>query len=255
MTSRVIRGTLRIRADVTWALTNTLEQNLARVSRSIEDAARQAGRAPGDVQLVAITKTAGTETALALARAGAADLGENRVDELERKARAFRDLGHSVRWHFVGHVQTNKAARVALWADVVHSVDSKRLIETLDQNAAGVGRSLGVYLQVKLHAEATKTGLDPAELAAAIDAVETASALRWLGLMTMAPFVEDDAARASRLADEVFTRLAELARAHGTSGLSMGMSDDYVLAIRRGSTCVRIGSALFEGVDKSEVGA
>jgi hypothetical protein len=236
-------------------LTNTLEQNLARVRSDIANAARSAGRDPGEIQLVAVTKSVETESALALARLGAVDLGENRIDELERKAAAFRAAGLACRWHFVGHVQTNKAARVAACADVVHSVDSRHLIETLDRNAVRVGRSLGVYLQVKLHSEATKSGLAPADLPSAVEAVKAASGLSWLGLMTMAPLVGDDAARAARLADEVFTRLSDMSRELGGVGLSMGMSDDYALAIRRGSTCVRIGSALFTDAGRSEVGA
>jgi hypothetical protein len=243
---------LRIRADAPWALTNTLENNLARVRAHVASSARDCGRDPRAIQLVAVTKTVGTEVALALARLGALDLGENRADELARKAAALRAAGVPVRWHFVGHVQTNKAAAVAEWADVVHSVDSERLIETLDKNAVRVGRSLDVYLQVKLHPEATKSGLSPADLPAAIAAVRSSGSLRWLGLMTMAPLALDDAARAARLADEVFTRLAELGRAHGAAGLSMGMSSDFESAIRHGSTCLRIGSALFEPAGANE---
>jgi len=136
----------------------------------------------------------------------------------------------------------------------VHSVDSVRLVETLDRNASHVGRSLGVYLQVKLHPEANKSGLDPLDLADAVLAVRAASSLRWCGLMTMAPLVADEV-RARELADDVFARLATLGREHGSPGLSMGMSDDYALAIQHGSTCVRIGSALFEGLSTRRIGA
>jgi pyridoxal phosphate enzyme (YggS family) len=237
---------LRIRDDSPRAVTNPLEKNLARVRARIASLARECGREPGSIALVAVTKTVDAATATALARLGALDLGENRADALAKKAAALRAAGVPARWHFVGHVQTNKADVVAEWADVVHSVDSERLIETLDRNAGRVGRSLSVYLQVKLHPEATKSGLAPDDLPAAIAAVRAAPALEWLGLMTMAPLAEDDPARALRLADDVFARLAELGRAHGAPGLSMGMSGDYDVAIRRGSTCVRIGSALFE---------
>lgn len=248
MTSEQGAGTLRIRADAAWAVTNPLEQNLARVRARIATLARECGRDPDGIQLVAVTKTVDVTVAEALVRLGAADLGENRADALARKAESLKKAGVAARWHFVGHLQTNKADVVAEWADVVHSVDSGRLIETLDRNAVRVGRSLGVYLQVKLHPEATKSGLAPDELFAAIGAVRAARGLEWLGLMTMAPLVEDDPVRASKLADDVFARLADLGRAHGARGLSMGMSGDYDVAIRRGSTCVRIGSALFESM-------
>lgn len=255
MTSASRAGTFRARvAELPPVLTNTLEHNLARVRQGIVDAARSAGRAPEAVELVAVTKTVDAETALALAALGATELGENRVDELERKSALFRSASVPCRWHFVGHVQTNKAARIAACADVVHSVDSVRLVETLDRNASHVGRSLGVYLQVKLHPEANKSGLDPLDLADAVLAVRAASSLRWCGLMTMAPLVADEV-RARELADDVFARLATLGREHGSPGLSMGMSDDYALAIQHGSTCVRIGSALFEGLSTRRIGA
>lgn len=225
-----------------------LAQNLARVRREIDAAAREAGRDPADVGLVGVTKSVSSDLALALARLGVGDLGENRVDELERKARAFQEREVACRWHFVGHVQRNKAARVAELADVVHSVDSLRLAETLDRTARDVGRSLDVYVQVKLHPEETKSGLDPRELPEVLAAVRGARALRLSGLMTMAPLVEDDPVRAAELAEGVFARLARLGAELGTPGLSMGMSEDFALAVRHGSTCVRVGSRLFEGV-------
>ncbi|MBL8857170.1 MAG: YggS family pyridoxal phosphate-dependent enzyme [Planctomycetes bacterium] len=234
-----------------------MEQNLARARGAIADAARGAGRDPASVTLVAVTKSVNLRTALDLCRLGQLDLGENRVEALEQRARAFREHDLACRWHFVGHVQRNKARRVAEVADVVHSVDSEALIETLDRGAGNVGRSLGVYLQVKLHPEATKSGLAPEDLQSAVRAVTAAPALHWLGLMTMAPLVTDDAERAGHLAEQVFTELARLsagcvARGAPGSGLSMGMSGDFERAIRHGATCVRIGTRLFEGVAANE---
>lgn len=226
----------------------TLAQNLARVRREIAQSARAADRDPALVQLVGVTKSVSVDLALSLTTLGVTDLGENRVDDLERKAGALQERGVACRWHFVGHVQRNKAARVARLADVVHSLDSTTLAQVLDRHAGLVGRSLDVYVQVKLAPEETKSGLDPRDLPAVLAAVRDARSLRLAGLMTMAPLVPHDPTHAAARAEEVFERLAELGREHEVAGLSMGMSDDFAIAVRHGSTCVRIGSALFEGV-------
>lgn len=236
----------------------TLESNLARVRSRIATAARSVGRDPAQVELVAVTKSVPGATANALAGLGQRDLGESRVQELERKV-AFCAAQHlKPRWHFLGHVQTNKARRVVELADVIHSVDSLRLIETLDRIAEDVGRSPQVYLQVKLHPEDTKSGLDRGAAREALDAVRACRRLSPLGLMTMAPLVEHDEVERLRLARRVFGELAELARELARPldrplGLSMGMSGDYALAIELGSTCVRVGSALYEDVPSAQV--
>lgn len=249
---------------------NTLESNLARVRLAIADAARSAGRRPLDVELVAVTKTVGVDSALELLGLGQRDLGEGRVDELERKVHGVGELWRKEgplgmnrpgpRWHFVGHVQGNKARRIVELADVIHSVDSLRLLETLDRIAEDVGRSIQVYLQVKLHSEDTKTGFDPAQVGAALAVAQASRRLSPVGLMTMAPLVEDDEVERVRLAEHVFVKLAELARELGPRpglelGLSMGMSEDFPIAVRAGSTCVRVGSALFSGISAPQVRA
>ena len=238
-------------------LARCLENNLRSVERRIAEAARAAGRPADDVALVAVTKAVQPDVARALVALGPRDLGENRVDELERKAAALGAATREVRWHFVGHLQTNKARRVARIADVVHSVDSVRLARFLGRVAAEEGRRLAVYLQVALTGEATKHGLDEAVLDEAVDAVAGAPALELAGLMAMGP-----RGAAPEATSEVFARAAALARdlearhgadrppgarfAGGRVGLSMGMSGDLEAAIAAGSTCVRIGSDLFE---------
>lgn len=236
----------------------TLSGNLDRVRGRIAAAARAVGRPPQDVTLVAVTKTVAPEVAAELVRLGQRDLGENRADVLVEKTRWFEDHGlggpdaGTARWHFVGHLQRNKARPVVERAHVVHSVDSLRLLETLERIAVDVGRSLDLLLQVKLHPEPTKSGLAPDEVPELLAAAAGARRVRCIGLMAMAPLVEDDEPRRDALARDTFERLASLARAlapaHGRLALSMGMSDDFEAAIASGSTHVRVGSALFEGL-------
>lgn len=244
-------------------LVDTLQTNLLRVRAAIAAAARRAGRDPSEVSLVAVTKTVPAAVAAELVRLGQRDLGENRADVLEEKAAWFDSRGFGApdaggpRWHFVGHLQRNKARRVVERAHVVHSVDSLQLLETLDRIAVDVGRSLDVYLQVKLHPEPTKSGFALADVPEALTAARAARRLRLVGLMAMAPLVEDDEVRRVAAARETFTRLAAAARELSRTepagspalGTSMGMSEDFEVAIEAGSTCVRVGSALFAGLD------
>jgi pyridoxal phosphate enzyme (YggS family) len=221
-------------------LTATLESNLAGVRARIRSA--EARRGGGSVELVAVTKSVGPERAAELAALGQLDLGENRADELERKAAWFAARGLRVRWHFLGHLQRNKARRVARIADVLHSLDSIELARALDAAAAEAGRTLEVYAQLKLWPEEAKSGLDPAQLPALLEALAGLPHLRFAGLMAMAPLVQERAA-----AQQVFRELARRARALGPQcRTSMGMSEDFELAIAEGADVVRVGSALFE---------
>jgi pyridoxal phosphate enzyme (YggS family) len=227
-----------------------LASNLARVRGRIEEAARAAGRDPGSVRLLAVTKQVEPEEARALVELGCVDLGENRVPELERKAAAFEASGTTARWHFIGHLQRNKARRVARLAHAIHSVDSERLFDLLQRLAADEGLRPSIYLQVKLADEEAKGGLAPAALPALVERAR-GGGLPLLGLMTMAPLLEDPvAARAE--ARRTFEALRDLARAlpaeafvEGRPLLSMGMSTDLEEAVAAGADVVRIGSALF----------
>lgn len=228
-----------------------LAANRRALRERVAAACRGAGRDPGEVRVVAVTKGVSPSLAAALVRAGEADLGENRLAELEPKRSALALQGLSPRWHFVGHLQRNKARRVVRLADEIHSVDSLALIAALQRLAVEEGRMPGLYLQVKLTAEAAKTGLPEAELGRALEA---ASGLPLLGLMTMAELSLEDDERGAR-AQALFTRLADLARAlpaeafaGGRPRLSMGMSSDFEAAIAAGADVVRIGSAFFEGL-------
>jgi pyridoxal phosphate enzyme (YggS family) len=223
------------------------------VLERIAGAARAAGRDPAEVQLVAITKGVPADTAVELFELGCADLGENRASALEEKHAAFLKSGRIARWHFVGHLQRNKARRVVRIAHAIHSVDSVALWEALARLADEERRFPGIFLQVKLADEAQKSGLDPAERPVLWER-GGGGPLPLFGLMVMAPLLGDPAA-ARREARAVFERASRLARtlpgaafASGRVRLSMGMSADFEEAVRAGAHVVRIGSALFEGV-------
>ena len=226
------------------AYASLLRETLPRVREAIAEAARAAGRDPSDVRLVAVTKghpVAAVEAALAL---GLQDLGENRVEELMHKVALFGRFG--ARWHMIGHVQSRKAKEVALLADLVHSVDSLKLAQKLGRAATDADRTLGVLIQVNTSGEASKEGLDVAEAEDVAPQIAEIAGLRVQGLMTMAPLTDDE-----RVLGATFGRLRELrdrlrARSeHVGNELSMGMTNDLAVAIREGSTMVRIGTALF----------
>ncbi len=207
-----------------------LRRNLEDVRRRIAEACARSGREPGSVTLVVVTKTAPAEAIAVLASYGVTDVGENRpIEGLERIGglRQFRR-------HMVGHIQTNKLKKVLEWADVIHSLDRMRLLEELERRPTRPP----VFVQVNVSGEATKGGFRPEETP---DAVARARrSLEVVGLMTMAPEGAD--------ARPFFRGLRELAERCGLRQLSMGMTQDFEVAIEEGSTCVRIGTAVFDGV-------
>jgi pyridoxal phosphate enzyme (YggS family) len=231
-----------------------LGANLARVRARIDGAASRSGRKGGDVALVAVTKSVEPELAAELVRLGQEDLGESRADELERKAERLAAASLRPRWHFVGHLQRNKVRRVVALASSIHSVDSERLLEAIDGAAAEAGVRPEVWIQVKLSEEPTKSGTDPKAAIVLLERAACLANVRLAGLMTIAPLAPPPAREAAARA--AFRALAELARAArmrdalGSVPLrtSMGMSDDFELAIEEGSDLVRVGGLLFEGL-------
>ena len=212
-----------------------LGERLNAVRERIARAAERAHRDPQTILLLAVTKVFPAtviEEAYAL---GLREFGENYVQELEGKYGQVHNL-EGVRFHLIGHLQSNKSGKAAELFDVVQTVDSAKLARRL----SGVGRSLEVMLEVKLAPEEAKSGAAPEELAELIAAVQALARLRLTGLMTMPPWSDDS--EASR---PYFRRLRELAERHGLPQLSMGMSGDLEVAIEEGSTCVRVGTALF----------
>ncbi|MDP6540376.1 MAG: YggS family pyridoxal phosphate-dependent enzyme [Planctomycetota bacterium] len=238
----------------------SLQTDLDRVRRRIADAARCAGRDPAAVELLAVTKAVGAPMALALCRLGQLDLGENRLEGLAEKARYLAQAGVRPRWHFIGHLQRNKARRVVALADVIHSVDSLRLLETIARVAADQGRRPAIYLELRSSEAEGRHGFAAAELAEAALRAGALEHVDLLGLMNIAPLpTSGDGGDAAR---ESFEALAELAAGleaepptaacfpNGRVRLSMGMSADLELAVAAGSHLVRVGSALFEGSEE-----
>lgn len=218
-----------------------LAASLADVRARIAAAATAVGRAPADVVLVAVTKTWPASDVAVLAELGVRDVGESRDQEASAKAAALADP--RLRWHFVGALQTNKAASVARYADAVHSVDRVRLVAALAQAAQGRERPLGVLLQINLDPvpNPERAGAAPAEVPALAAAVAEAPALELRGVMLVAPPGRDPA--------PVFAELAELSAAVRSehpraTWISAGMSGDLEAAVAAGATHVRVGSGL-----------
>jgi len=224
-----------------------LRDRFADVRERIASAARAAGRSPDDITLVAITKTHPVETLKAAIDLGAKDLGENRVQEAEQK---ITELGREgVRWHLVGHLQTNKARRAVQLFDVIHSLDSVGLAERLDRLCAEEGKqSLDVLVQIDLGGEKTKTGISPAELPTLLSTLQQCPRLHLRGLMTLPPFFENP--DCSRPFFKTLRQLRDELQSQGHFGaaqgeLSMGMSHDFPVAIEEGATMIRVGTDLF----------
>lgn len=237
------------------ALSELLSRNLRAVRARIEAACARAGRDPESVELVAVTKSVPPPIASALAALGQRELAENRFEPLDAKRAQLAADGRDVRWHYVGHLQRNKARRVAALAEVIHGVDTARLAATLGRLCDEEGWTREVHLQVKLADEEAKAGLSPAEVPEAVEATRGHAGLELAGLMTMAPALDGSDAARDR-ARGVFDALRELAEElpadafrGGAPRLSMGMSGDFELAIEAGSHRVRVGRALFEGLD------
>ena len=221
-----------------------LAEALSHVQRRVLAAAERSGRASGCVRIVAVTKGHSLAAARAAVACGLPDLGENRPDELA--AKAARLDGSSTRWHMIGHVQSRKARAVATSASLVHSVDRLKLARRLSRIAEKADRRLEVLVQVNASGESTKGGFPVASAIDQIGEVADLEGIRLLGLMTMAPLTRDE----GRLR-QVFGATRQLMESAATAGLlagrelSMGMSNDYELAVEEGSTMVRLGTVLF----------
>lgn len=212
-----------------------LQANLATVRERIERAAERSRRDSSAITLLAVTKVFPASVIREAYDLGIREFGENYVQEFEGKAPEVADLAET-RFHLIGHLQSNKSRKAAELFRVIQTVDSAKLARRLDES----GRPLDVMLEVKLSEENAKSGADPAGLPSLIQAVRACPNLTLLGLMTMPPWSDDP--EASR---PYFRRLRELAAEHGLRQLSMGMSHDLETAIEEGSTCVRVGTALF----------
>ncbi len=223
-----------------------IAQRLLDVRNRIKVACNRCGRNSESVQLVAVTKTFGAERVRQAIEAGQVDFGENYVQELRTKRQELQMF--PVRWHFIGHLQTNKVKYIAEYVHLIHSVDNVRVAEEIQRFGDKIGRSLDVLIEIHSTDEATKSGVLPEHAASLIKGISRLSRVNVLGLMTMGPFSDDpnDSRPAFRL-------LAELSKRIDSEGidrvsmrhLSMGMTHDFEVAIEEGATIIRIGTAIF----------
>jgi pyridoxal phosphate enzyme (YggS family) len=214
-----------------------IEENVARVRERIEAACARAGRSPDEVTLIGVTKGHPADVAVEAYRAGLLDLGENRVQEAVPKIEALASIGLRPRWHLIGHLQTNKTKTVTGLFAILHSVDSVRLGHALSLRSPA---PLPVLLEVNVAREASKYGFAPDEVEPALREIAALPNLDVRGLMTVAPLVEDPES-----VRPVFRRLRELRDELSLRELSMGMTDDFEVAIEEGATMVRVGRAIF----------
>ena len=214
-----------------------IESNIREVQKRISRACERGRRSPDDITLVAVTKGVGGSAIKAAFDCGIRDFGENRVQEAEDKIAQLSDLKPDVTWHMVGHLQSNKAKAAVELFDIIHSVDSGRLAEILSRRAE---KPLPILLEVNVSGETTKSGFAASEIETAVEEIRQMPYLKIMGLMTIAPLVAE-----LEEVRPVFRKLRELRDSLGLEHLSMGMTDDFEVAIEEGATMVRIGRAIF----------
>jgi hypothetical protein len=225
---------------------NDLRARLADVRERIARAAARAGRDPSRIRLIAVSKTFDAGHVRAAAEAGQIDFGENKVQEAQQKRTQTADL--PITWHLIGHLQSNKARKAASLFDVIHSVDDPSLLRKIEDAAAEAGRKLELLVQVDLAGEPTKHGAREQDLPAIFDAVQGCVAVRLSGLMMLPPTTADPEGARPWFRELVGVR--DRLKARGVDGamlaeLSMGMSQDYEIAVEEGATLVRVGTAVF----------
>ena len=224
----------------------SIAERLNEIRVRIADAAARAGRASADVRLIAVSKTFPIDAVRAAYAAGQRDFGENRVQELLQKIEAGADM--DIRWHLIGHLQSNKARRAAERVPIIHSIDSVELLQRVDDAAAGASRTPQLLVQVDLASEATKHGARPDGLAAIFAAARHCRAATVSGLMLLPPLSEnpeDVRPWFRKLREERDRLLASGVPSSMLAELSMGMSHDFEVAIEEGATMVRVGTAIF----------
>ncbi len=222
-------------------------ENLGRVRARVDEACRRVGREPAEVRLMPVTKTHGPGLIKEAYAAGARVFGENRVQEAAEKAEQLAGLA-DLQWAIIGHLQSNKVKQVTEFASEFHALDSVKIAEALDRRLQQQGRSLDVFVQVNSSDEPQKFGLPPDEVEPFVVNLKTFTTLRVRGLMTLAVFSDEQQALAACFArmQSIQLRLRERDLAPGTyDELSMGMSNDFELAIAYGATTVRVGEAIF----------
>jgi len=223
-----------------------IPKRLAAVRRKIADAADRAGRTPADVRLIAVSKTHPIDAVRAAADAGQSDFGENKVQEALHKIAQSTDPG--LRWHLIGHLQSNKAKKAASAVHAIHAIDSIELLQKVDLAAAAAGRTIDALVQVDLALEESKFGAPEDEVPAIFAAAAGCRAVRLAGLMLLPPLAEnpEDARPWFARLRSVRDRLRDAGvPAERLQELSMGMSHDFAVAIEEGATMIRVGTAIF----------
>lgn len=235
----------------------SIAERVRLVQERVQRACRRSGRSPADITVVCVTKHARIEDVVAVVRSGWRILGENRVQEAERKQAALHEVLSpaelaGLQWHMIGHLQTNKAARVVGWASMIQSVDSVRVAQVIDRAAVGHARRIACLAQINISREQTKFGTGWEQAEALIAGMRELSQVDCAGLMGIAPLEQEPEcsrpyfARLRQLWEELNGRQQSRARPL-LRVLSMGMSNDFEVAIEEGATMVRIGSAIFGG--------
>ena len=219
------------------SLASEIETNLRRLEQRIARACSRVGRSPQDITLVAVTKTVAPSAIAAAFEAGLRHFGENRVQEAMPKVEALSRLEPRPTWHMVGHLQSNKANVALHIFDMIQSIDSVKLARILSQHAES---TMPILLEVNVTGEATKSGFGSDEVAEAFEEIAKLPHLKVEGLMTIAPWVSNP-----EEVRPVFRRLRQLRDSLGLEHLSMGMTDDFEVAVEEGATILRIGRALF----------
>ena len=214
-----------------------IRANIEQVSERIALACQRVSRSPGEVTMVAVTKTVDPSAITVACELGIKHFGENRIQEAVGKIGQLSWLEPRPTWHMVGHLQTNKAKVAVEIFDIIHSIDSVRLAEVISRRTQ---RTMPILLEVNVSSEATKSGFSVAELEPALEAISRLPRLEIKGLMTIAPIASE-----AEQVRPVFRKLRLLRDSFGLEHLSMGMTDDFEVAIEEGATLVRIGRAIF----------
>lgn len=236
-------------------MTAHIGENLAAVRDRIARACARVGRSPAEVTLVAVSKLQPFAAIVAAYEAGQRDFGENRLEELWPKVTEAQRSGlHEIRWHLIGTIQSRKSSQAVGPFQLIHSVDRMKLASRLSRDAQDAGQVMAVLLEVNVSGEASKHGFTPDEVERQAPELAALPGLRICGLMTMAPLVEDaeQTRPVFRGLRELRDRLMTQPYAHGWTELSMGMTNDFEVAIEEGATLVRIGSAIFGPRDPGE---
>jgi hypothetical protein len=222
--------------------------NIRFLNRRIKEAAERAGRDPAEIKIIAVSKNRQLSEIREVVEAGIKDIGENRVQELLPKAAC---LGEGVNWHFVGHLQRNKVKKLVPIASLIHSVDSIQLAAEISRRAVAVGKRQHILLEVNVANEPAKYGFQVNEVEYVVEKMAGLPGILIKGLMAMAPLTEDEQTIRNVFAclRKLFVKLKEKKRAHlDFEYLSMGMTNDFEIAIEEGSNMVRVGRAIFEGL-------